>query len=438
MRTAIAALCLVAAAGCGKVRLPDSARTDGGGDADAAVPGPVTVTVLSFDGRQAPLAGVPVGFFDAAGAHQATVETDADGVATSDLLAGGGVVAFLGSAGPAGAGTQIARAVLAVAPGDQIVIGGEPGRTGNLVNAMTVNLPAVAGATTYQLNTSCGTYSAATTAITIEFYPSCDTDTFSFVAVTSGDAGRQYLREENVATVPNGTYDAMASWQMMPTRPFLFTGLPGEAATVEAHVVAVRTGDHQLDLALNGDSQPVAEDMITLRPERIPSYDATLVWSRVQPEQPALGWTTISRWLGPDDSTDLDVGDLMLPWIGPVSFESASRTFRTTLVGDQEFDAALLTLVASVNDGEVFREISWFVVAPPGLEEVVLPEVPAAQSDYVLPDPDNVYADAQIVESDQIDGYPAARQLGFGPFAQPLGAPLGSVTRVGFSAAIER
>lgn len=433
-------IALAAAAGCGKVRLPDSARTDGGGEADAAVPGPVTVRVLSFDGRQAPLARVPVGFFDGDGVHQATVDTDDDGVATSDLAAGGSVVAFLGAAGPAGVAAQTARAILGVDPGDEIVIGGQPGLTGNPVNAMTVELPAVAGATPqYELYTSCGSYGGGSPSIMINFYAACDTETFSFAAVATGDDGRQYLREEDVATVPNGAYPATATWQAMPTRPFLFTGLPGEAGVVDARVIGVRTGDHQLDATLGNDGQAVMEDMITLRPERIPGYDATMVRSEVRAEQPSLGYTAFFRSLGPDDSTDLDVGAVMLPWLAPVTFESATRTFRTGLIGDQEFDATLLTVDASINDGEVFRETIWFVIAPPGLEEVVLPEVPDdLAADYVLPDPDNVDAYGQIVESDQVEGYSAARQLGFQLFAEPREAPVGSLIRFGFSGATAR
>ena len=436
MRTAILScpilVLVLGAAGCGKVHLPGSSADATPGAPDSAGPGPVTVRVLSFDGLRTPLEGVKVGFFAPDGGHQATVETDGDGAATSDLEAGGAVAAFLDGP-PAGVAGPVVRLVLGVAPGDEIVIAGDSFHSGEPPVTMNVVLPALAGSVFYDLSTSCGNYGSNTTTVAISFYPECDNDTFSFVATASGDAGRHYLRGENVPVVASGTYEAPGSWQMTPNRPFLFTEVPDEAGTVDVGVFGVRTGDHQIDVHLLRDSAVVAEDMITLHPDRIPNYDETMIWSTVRAEQPALGTFNYVRWLGPDDPTDSNLGELKLPWMTQVIYDNASRGLDWRLIGSGEFDATYVTLIASINDGKVFTEVEWFVVAPPGIEEIVLPELPDELSRYFISDPEYVNAFGQIVDSDQLDGYDAARPKGFDPSYFPAREPLGSLTRSSFS-----
>ncbi len=441
MRMHIAIAIALAAAGCGKVKLPgggDDGPESDAGTPDATAVGPVSVTVLGFDGKRTAREGIDVGFFAPDGTHDATVATGADGVAESDLESGGAIVVFEPIPPSIGI-TPNARAyaVLAVEPGDHIVVGGEAYFGGDPVGMMNIDLPPVTGATFYEVDTSCGNYTSATNVVQILRFEECDPDTFSFLATTTGDAGRMYLREEDVPVLDT-TYDAMASWQMMPTRPFLFTGVTDEASNLAAGVYSVRTGDDRIDSSLVRDSSAVTQDMATLRPERIPSYDATMVWSELRPEQPALGAFDMVRWLGPVDDTDADLGDLMMPWMSPISYDSGERALRWRIIGDQDYDGTYLTVVASVNDGKIFLETVWFVAAPPGIDEIVLPTLPAAKSDYFLPDPEFVNAFGQIVESNQLDGYDGARQLGLDPSYFPRNEPLGAVVRTTFSGSTAR
>jgi hypothetical protein len=437
----LGAFLAIGAAACGKVSLPgssgdgDGGSGDGdGGGSDAAGPGPVTVTVLSFDGRRTPVEGAQVAFFAASGEHQATVDTDDEGRATSDLAPGGAVVAFGGDV-PTGSASLAVRAVLGVEPGDQIVIGGEPYQGGSLAAEMTITLPVLTGAASYIVYTPCGTFSSGNNVVPLTFYQSCDVDSFAYVALASGDAGPSFAEEDEAAVIPGGNYDATATWQMTPTRPFRFTGVPDEALSVEVGVSGVRTGDQQLDLFLTRDEAPAGEEMLTLRPERIPGYDETLIYGLVRAEQPSLGTFQFTRWMGADDSTDTDLADVMLPWMGPVALDTASRSLRWRIVGAGEYDATYVTVNANINDGDTFLETTWFVVAPPGIEEIVLPELPAELSEYYLPDPENVYAYGQIVESSEVEGYAGARQRGFDLSYFPRLEPLGSVTRSSFSGA---
>ncbi len=439
MRSSIAILSILIAAACGKVRLPGASQGDGGGSADggggdATAPGPVSVTVLSFDGLRTPVEGIKVAFFEADGEHRATVDTDAEGTATAELAPGGAVVALV-AGGTLGVPSRMARAVLGVAPGDDIVIGGDAFVGGAQVAAMTLTLPVLTGATFYTVYTPCGTFGDGTNVVPLYFYSGCDLDSFAYVALASGDAGPSFAREEEAAVIDGGNYDATSAWQMTPTRPFRFTGVPAEALSIEVGVSAVRAGDQQLDLFLARGSAPAGEDMLTLRPERIPGYDETMIYGVVRAEQASLGVFQFARWLGPDESTDSDLAALMLPWISPVAFDSATRSLRWRIVGGGDYDVTYLTLIASVDDGETLVETQWYVEAPPGIEEIVLPELPDDLSDYYLPDPQNVYAYGQIVDSDQLDGYPAARQRGFDPSYFPRREPLGSVTRASFSGA---
>lgn len=440
MRTSIVLLLLLAAGACGKVRLPGSGGDgdggsgggDGGGGSDAAGPGPVSVTVLSFDGRRTPVEGTPVAFFAANGEHQATVDTDEDGRAVSQLAPGGTVAAFGGDL-PTGSASLSVRAVVGVEPGDEIVIGGETYQGGDQTAQMTITLPVLTGAGPYTVYTPCGAFGSDSNVVTLYFYQSCDVDSFAYVALASGDAGPSFADEDEAAVIPGGNYDATSTWQMTPTRPFRFTGIPDEASSVEVGVSAVRTGDQQLDLFLTRGSAPASGETLTVRPERIPGYDETMVYGLVRAEQPSLGVVQFARWLGPDDSTDTDLADVMLPWMGPVSFDTATRALRWTIVGAAEYDATYVTVNANINDGKTFLDTTWFIAAPPGIEEIVLPELPDELSDYYLPDPENVYAYGQIVESSELDGYAGARQRGFDPSYFPRLEPLGSLTRSSFS-----
>jgi hypothetical protein len=439
MRTSIALLVLlVAAPACGKVRLPGSGSDggepgdDGGGSADAAEPGPVTVTVLSFDGQRTPVEGTQVAFFDVDGSHRVTRDTNADGVATADLSPGGAVVAFVDAA-PTGSPSRAARAVLAVAPGDQIVIGGQPFVGGATVNDMTITLPVVTGTPEYIVYTPCGTFSSGTEVVYVAFYAGCDVDSFAYLATANGDEGPSFLREPDAPVIPGGNYDAMSAWQVTPTRAFRYTGVPDEASTIDAGVFGYRIDGQQLNVFMTRDAADAVSDTLTLRPQRIPSYDQTMHWALVRAEQPSLGSFNVVHWQGPDAATEWDLSELMLPWMGPIGFDAATRRAGWQMVGTGTWDATYLTVVASSNDGEKFRETQWFIVAPPGIEEIVLPELPAELTEYYLPDPQNVFAYGQIVESSELDGYPEARQKGFDPSYEPRLEPAGSVTRSSFS-----
>src|SRR5690349_4111728 len=99
MRTVALSSLLALAAACGDVTGPGGgAGSDGGPDggepSDAAVPGTVTVIVLDYDGTRDPVIDTPVVFFDPDGSVAATEETDADGVASAEVLPGGAVLAF--------------------------------------------------------------------------------------------------------------------------------------------------------------------------------------------------------------------------------------------------------------------------------------------------------------------------------------------------------
>ena len=439
MRTWAPVLFLLAAA-CGKVHLPGSdtggdggtGDGDGGGESDAAAAGPVSVTVLSFDGQRTPVEGAEVAFFEPDGSHRATVDTDGEGVATAELLPGGAVVTFVAD-GPSGAALQTARAVLGVAPGDQIVIGGEPFVSGDFVTSMTITFPVLTGAGEYLVFTPCGTFGSGTNVVGLSFNTGCDVDSFAYLAVATGDAGPSFMREPDATVIPDGNYDAQGAWQMTPTRPFRFTQVPDEASLIDTGVYAVRAGEDQLDVFITRDSGPTAADTLTLRPQRLPNYDGTLTQTIVHAEQPALGHFAVAHWLGPDDPTEWDLSQLMLPWMGPVGFDAGARRLRWRIVGAGEYDATYLNVIASINDGKTFREIRWVIAAPPGIEEIVLPELPDELSGFYLPDPQNVFAYGQIVESSELDGYGGARQKGFDPTYFPRREPLGSVTRSSFS-----
>ena len=67
-------------------------------------------------------------------------------------------------------------------------------------------------------------------------------------------------------------------------------------------------------------------------------------------------------------------------------------------------------------DAKEFTSASWTIIGPPGISEVVLPELPEDLAELLPVDLDAANVIIQLVESDGLDGWDAARPLGLDTF----------------------
>ena len=416
-RNSIVLLALLA--GCGDVTGPggggaDSAPGDGGPGADASAPGPVSVIVLDPDGTRAALKDVPVVFFEADGTEVDTVMTDDDGVATAELHAGGAVIAFVTSSIPLGTGTPLTWAVVDVHPGDEITLGGRR-TTGEAIADMTIELPAMKGAT-FEVMMPCGSYGEGTdNVVTVSTRAGCELDSFAIVATaTLGD--EVYSVGDTGVTFDEGTNHVVSdTWEIIPTPDVTVEGI-GDSSFMRAQWASGLLDGSNLPLGYFPAEGDVTGDVLTLTPRRNPEPDDVMIELSLAPEQAGIGGQWMHLWTGRDDDELLiDARDYLLPWIGIPVIDQTSRRVFWNHTGDGAWDATYVVFSWIQTDEKMTTAGEWRIVAPPGQHELVLPPVPDAYRDWLPADIDSI-GDAYVTlfDSETLD-WDGARQHGLDP-----------------------
>jgi hypothetical protein len=414
---AIAAL----AAGCGKVKNPgaggvDGAPGDGGDDTDAAVPGPVTVTVYSHNGLYQPKAGVPVVFFQPDGTALATETTDADGVASADLLPGGAVIAFDGIDPPAGASGQLAWAVVGLKPGDHIPLGGGH-YSGEPTESMTIQLPAMPESTLFAVITPCGYFESGTRDVVVQFYDWCDDSPTDIIGYTFVGEDRLVVTDDDITIDGGTTHPVSGDWGNTATPDVTVEGLD-EVAAMAATWPTGRVGAHGLRVSPPGPVgdpfEDVTGDSLTQTPLKVPQPDFVLLDLLFRNVQQPLGTQEILQWREGDGDVDpviVDLAELELPWVGSPVYDPTTRVLGWPQVGEGDWDATYLDVFWYAG-GKGGPSGEWRVMGPPGVHQVVLPPVPEEFEAWVPSEITSLYPQVILFDSDQHD-WDSARQLGF-------------------------
>lgn len=429
-------LLVASATACGEVSSGlggGDAGGDSGAAVDAAQPGPVQVTVLSHTYRE-PLADIDVAFFGPDGAHEATVQTGADGVATADLRAGGAVMAFpppppVLSGAPA---SSLVWMVLDVHPGDAIVLGGTRGR-GDYELTMTLNVAALGVPAQYWVVTPCFSVGGIdSTAIPVDFHESCVSDAVPWLAVARTATAQYAYTGDPIAAVDGGDVPLEGAWVELTNEDIDLTDVPSTVGLVRGSLGQGRLGGEELSTLTPSDSVNADSSAATISPLRTEGLDELMLDLTIYNEGETLGPQRVVRWSdGGEDTPTVSIEDVLLPWIGFPYFDAATRTFGWPVVGDAEWDATAVTLFWYREDAKTAVSGRWIIVAPPGINEIVLPELPAELADH-LPD-DLTFAEVfvQLTESSGVDGWDSARALGIDTYGWdfPLGTTAGALTR---------
>jgi hypothetical protein len=431
------ALALVVAA-CGRTKAPGGDDDDDTADAgdlgpDADVTGSASVTVTAT-GSGLPLDGVPVHFYGPDGAVLAETETDEDGLASAVIVPGSAVVALVPSI-PLGASGIDARAVVGIAPGDEILLGGQRFPIGD-VTPFTVHLPGNKAASSYVVQTPCGYFANAEPSVTVQFTEGCDPDPFAFLAVAWGKGPVATLA---VADVSREDAEIVISdpWRAVEDLEVNLESIPTDVGQVFGGVFAAQVGTTGLPIDLTSDgTEDVDEDerLDLLAPGMLDHREVDLTF---RPNQGVIGEQRLIVWTEDDaEELTLDASEALAPWVGIPYYDPASRTVGFSRTGDAPWDATYLHLQWSVETSpKTFQYGQLRVAFPPGATQVALPPFAGDLEDVLPPGAHINSAVLTTLESSAIDGWDDIRPRGlepmFGEFARTLPAP--STTRIAHS-----
>jgi hypothetical protein len=432
-RCAVAALCSILAAACGKVAndSPDAGPADAPVDAP---PLPVKVTALTLlsDGAADPTAKVL--FQDTDGTVIADVAVNALGQAEAVLPRGGSVSTIRVTTDTPEALSAVVTTMLGVKAGDDLTFGLKaPGTIANQGGSttMTANfteLPPALAPANYTFFTSCGAASVAPTigAVTLNFRDSCRGSTFDLIAVASGGAltTPYFLKLTNIAYQGGGTFRIPGGFVPMTT------------FTVNVGNIADAISNLSLTRAALIDSVAVAGQSTVGVDPPAGSFAATVPFAQ------AFGTRSqISLSLSRADSSvtqqfeartatlaqpvAVDLGTLQLPWLTGLAVTATGTTWTTVVPGDTP-DGMLTTWIGRWNDGSRPVTVAWRIAQPAELNGAPLPRLPSAYAKYD-PGQQTVAVTASValvsmVDYDKVAGYDEFRRM-----PETLVAPLASL-----------
>jgi len=422
-------LCLAVAisAGCGSVKtgqLPDGppsidASTDAPPPVDAApgidappapTSGIVKVTVLDPGGAGTPAVGATVLFINPDDTLVKRAATDAAGKADAEVMPGASVTSIV----VVGTSYQL-QTVLAVKPGDDIVIGTKTNDTTS-AGMMTVTFPVIQGATFYEVSGPCfgnqitPPVGVATASVTLFFQTYCKVDPMEIV-VSAQDpnfAVVQSVHKTGVAFVDGGTI-TIPSYE--GTRSFTgsFTNINPVIGNLDlsrsvpdgfgiSTSKAMASPPTTLSLSLTGETASSA---------RVDT-SVSIASGSVQRVRQSLGGTAVTY--------GLDVGATLLPWLSkPPTFDlAAGKVLVTTDTTGTTMDKPdAFRVVATYRRSDpatgATTSFNWTLyAAAPG--DLKLPTLPAEVGPLAPLATDSISPlNAQMFEADTVAGYDAVR-----------------------------
>jgi hypothetical protein len=359
---------------------PDAAITTPDADQtpDAAVPGEVTFSldpmVLGPDGVE----GQRVLYFNPDGSLADDTETDADGVASGEVLSGGTVVALIVL--PASPGDRVAVVHGGVEPGDELTLAfpgqiePSPDRT------LQVTVPTEAGATSYDLAIMCDELvqdDSATPTFALTNEP-CPASTWAVALASDAGGPLGALLDEDVTTTGDATLDG--DYQPLVDAEITVEGL---SPVAESGAFVYPQFDGVLLTATGGSNFGVGvEGLEVLAPVAALGDEPHVVVGHQMTRDgyfPRLG--LVSEPLG-DGS--LTVTPRPLPWTSTPLYDAKAQAARWLESGEGSANFATMQLEFADADGT----IQWIIAdGAPEHETFALPALPADAAEFV-PAPD--------------------------------------------------
>ena len=404
-------------AGCGDdgAARPADAPPPPDGDPDAPTIGDVTVMAHARCCNLPPLTpeeGVIVAVVQPDGTLGETATTDASGVATLTGVHTGATVAALY---PENVDYQTYLTTFSgVKPGDRLTVGHNyyaPSAAGT-EGAITVEVPSLSGYQYLNIFAPCGgSFTNATTAVTLPLYDSCQTPTAA-VLFLALDAGYIPIASGFLPDAPytNGAVVSLPAWTPSQDFTVSMTGVGATISYADLHVVAAYP---RWPYYRYGAAQRVGSMMTgtVLLPTTAPRTYAS---------------ASLNHTLYPGNQRAFHAGASpltfeapKLPWITSVTVDAVGRRVAwSTTPG--AFDAVTVRLSWDRYDGGGnYHYYEWNAVLPPGTEEIALAEL--APTLPHLPT-DQLYGDVRLIDLASASSYDALRAAPEWVFADPESA----------------
>lgn len=388
---------VVVAVGCGSPRQmtpADASAGDGAGDAgtdatlvdamDAGIdappgiPGNVSVTVYDVNG--VPAAAMPVVFLNADDSIVAMTATNAQGVASATMVAGGSVTAQRPR--PAGITGDWIYTFLAVEPGDALLVGEPPASTPTTFQTTFV-VPTKTGTEVYYVDTNCGS-GAAVGATNVVADLTCTTVDVLVTARNSDLDVIGVLFKSGVAVTAGATIDLSAEvWKGFKTITVTIDNVPLDVVNapnfVFADVIAPYAADTWAANFTFTTMGAVKRGTATLDVYDIQALDVlyNVMLYRPHPTTQEI----LVRVAGGQDVT-IDLGPKLLPWFSTgVSPNAATGTITWTELPGAAADYMHIGISAIRSDASRY---TWELAGPAGPGVFELPTLPGSFAAYNL------------------------------------------------------
>lgn len=388
-----------------------STTTDDASPDTGVAPTEIEITVLSDN---TPVSGATVVFNDATGAITSTMLTDAMGKITKAITGGetvtvaNGAIVADGGVGP----SPDLVTIMAVKPGDKLVVPFYPGTTIPTVN---VTLPTNPSAIEYEAQIGRSAEGSGTT-INLQLEGSGSLPLpgapFSVLAYAYGDEtfnvafkkGQMLTGASTAVSFVGGTQPASASWSAgFGSVISNFTGVDSlgevyisDALTMVSDAMAFQTqltDDNNTPTARSNTYRTVSNFADSLQSMWFVADSGVRRVIKRAPGGTAMITTAASE---------------LLPIVTPGAHDTTNATrptYKWVLGSAATVDGTRITVITP--DMRADRWVEWHLLVPPGATEVKLPEVPNGALGSML-----YLADITLVEGDFIANYDEFRALG--------------------------
>jgi hypothetical protein len=278
---------------------------------------------------------------------------------------------------------------------------------------MTITAPTHPNAdvNSYVVESPCGFFTGAgSTDVSISFWDECVGSPFSVVAsayTTNERVG--VLLASNIMYVAGGSFVLPGAFTTYGDRAVQLTGVPAAVDSASGGFGQVLEAGSKVAVSLDGDTSDRSGTTVDLNPQWIDGLDQGRLEIRFHPEAAGFGGQSVVTWVPAGDApVSVTVADLLLPWLGVPTYDTATRTIAWPHEGTAAWDATRIDFGWETAD----ERGHWTVLAPPGAHSITLPEVPAAFASW-LPDGLEVnYTEVDIYEASDLD-WDSLRPLGF-------------------------
>jgi hypothetical protein len=368
----------------------------------------VSVTVLDVIGNGAPAANIPVIFIDPDGTVAADTTTDSNGRAHGNVLPGASVttVWFQNN-------HYLVVTMTEIKPGDDLPIGFTD-RDSTANGTFAVTFPALAGASSYQIFTPCGSFPGSPgTTNNVNLNNSCRPATFdvSVVANDASGAPFQAAHVENVALASGGV-NVPANWVSFSTFSASYTNVPADVTSI----MVSRASGSRRGFSTGTSGMPVNGQLSLTA--TVPAV-GTHAWvnSTVTRMAGGGGQSISQRVVGNAINYNIDVGANLMPWMTNVTFDIPSRTFtpvaESTATNYDMFGVDMQFSRTDTSTPPVTTSVEWLILGP-SIKPLAMATVPTHVGPVTPIAGDTVGAVIGVlIDANTVTGWDATRPLGF-------------------------